>query len=194
VKSTKPPNLEFVYAALFAGKITEEEGKDLNPKFEPNKQYGNLQFGDKKNKKGSRYTQLQAYRTHYRGSASLVPSCTDIHSAVESNYITEEEGKDLNKNYNPEIYINLIQYRRMAKARSIKESGLGKTPSLVNVHRAYKEGYIQAEEAITLNSDYDLSNKYKIKYLNNSLKKQDSGYFMTLYYRNKNEGVIKNDR
>ena len=171
VKSNKPPLLKCIYAALYAGKIDEEEAKDLNPKFEPNKQYGKLK------KWGYKETQGACYRAIGRGVASLHPSCLEIHSAVQSGYITEEEGKDLNKFYKPEIAVNLIHYRKIVKAESIKKSGVGKTPSLINIHRAYLQGCIEAEEAIELNSGYDLSNKSKIRALDTNLEKQDSGYW-----------------
>jgi hypothetical protein len=176
VKSNKPPLLKCIYAALHAGKIDEEEAKDLHPRFEPNKQIGKLEKGGKYKR-----TQEYCYRQYGRGAAALSPSCTDIHFAVEGGYITEEEGRDLNKNYKPEIAINLVHYRKMVKAIIIKESGTGKTPSLINVHRAYKQGHIEYEEASALNSDYDLSNKIRIRDLDSNLKKQDSGYY-SIYY------------
>ena len=186
VKSTKPPNLEFVYAAIFAGKIEEEEAINLNPRFQPNKQYGNLRKG--------KYllTQGMTYKDHHRGVAPLVASCVDIHSAVEGGHITKEEGKELNKRYKPENKMWAKEYRTKAKARYIKESGIGKTPSLVNLHRAYLQGLITEEEAIALNSDYDLSNKNRLRNLNSNLKLRDSGYFTA--WEAKTKGVIKNDR
>jgi hypothetical protein len=183
VKSNKPPLLVCIYAALHAGKIDEEEAKELHPRFDPNRQIGRLERGKYKR------TQAMTYRPHYRGAASLAPSCTDIQFAVEGGYITEEEGKDLNKNYKPEIALNLVHYRKMVKAITIKESGVGKTPSLVNVHRAYKQGFIKEEEASALNSEYDLSNKNRIMNLDANLRKQDSGYYRD--WEVKNKGVIK---
>jgi hypothetical protein len=180
------PNLEFVYAALYAGKIEEEEAKELNPRFQPNKQYGKLAKGKYVN------TQGRLYRNHNKGVASLSPSCFEIHAAVEGGHITVEQGKDLNKRYNPEIPRNANRYRSVAKVKYIKESGVGKTPSLVNLHRAYLLGYITEEEATALNSGYDLSNKKRIRYLNSNLTFTDSGYFKV--WGEKNKGVIKNDR
>jgi hypothetical protein len=175
-KSNKPPRLGDVYAAVHSGKLEKEEAKDLHPRFDPEKQYGSLRFGPKAAKTGSKLTQADAYRVHYRGAAALTPSSTDIHSAVEGGHITKEEGEDLNKNYKPDVGKNAVHYRKMAKARKIKESGEGKTPSLVNVHRAHKQGHIQTEEAKNLNPQYDPSNKAKMKNLNSALGKQDSGY------------------
>jgi hypothetical protein len=189
VKSSKPPKLESVYAALHAGKIEQEEAKDLNPKFEPDKQYGQLRFGERQNKNGSKRTQGSSYRTHYRGAAALTPSSTDIHTAVEGGHITKEEGVDLNKNYKPDVGKNAIHYRKMEKARRIKESGEGKTPSLINVHRAYKQGHVEKEEAEALNPQYDLSNKAKIKDINSALGKQDSGYSRAYEAKKKNDNV-----
>jgi hypothetical protein len=180
------PNLEFVYAAVFAGKIEEEEAKELNPRFQPNKQYGKLAKGKYVN------TQERLYRDHVRGVAPLNPSCFEIHSAVEGGHITVEQGKDLNKRYNPEIPQNANRYRSVAKVKYIKESGVGKTPALVNLHRAYLLGYITEEEATALNSGYDLSNKKRIRYLNSNLTFTDSGYFTA--WEAKTKGVIKNDR
>lgn len=177
VNSTKPPKLEVVYAAVHAGKIEPEEAKDLNPKYQPEKQYGSLRFGPGQSKTGSKRTQLSSYRTHDRGAAPLTPSNTDIHIAIEDGHITKEEGEDLNKNYKPNDKDKALHYRKMAKARRIKESGEGKTPSLINVHRAIKQGHIQTEEAKNLNSKYDPSNIPKIKQINSALGKQDSGYY-----------------
>ena len=183
VRSSRPPILKCVYAAIYAGKIDEEEAKDLNPKFEPNKQYGKLKKYNYKETQGS------CYRTIGNGVASLTPSCLEIHSAVQGGHITEEEGRDLNKTYKPEIPTNLIHYRKIVKAQYIKESGIGKTPSLINLHRAYLQGYITEEEAIELNSGYDLSIKYMRKALDTNLQKQDTGY-----WKAKRRGVVKNDR
>jgi hypothetical protein len=190
VKSSKPPKLGAVYAAVHAGKIEHEEAKDLNPKYTPEKQYGKLVFGPKANKKGSKYTQGMHYRVHTEGAAALTPSSTDIHSAVEGGHITKEEGLALNKNYKPDVGKNAVHYRKMEKARRIQASGEGKTPSLVNVHRAVRQGHISSEEATSLNSKYEPNNKAQLKELTSNMGKQDRGYYRN-WEKNKNHNVGK---
>jgi hypothetical protein len=129
VKSNKPPRLEAVHAAVFANKINEEEAKDLNPKYDPNKAYG----------KG-KTTQAAAYATFSKGARGFTPSLTDVQRAVDEGHVTHNEARELNPKYR----------RYHGKVRPLE----GFTPKLPDVHEAVEGGHISKGEAIALNPDY----------------------------------------
>jgi hypothetical protein len=276
------PALRHVYAAREFNKITEEEAKNLNPYYDPNKKYGKDQKNSQKNQhrqfsegsgafrpnnsdvqlaydsghiddeqakdlnpgwsnnrdnfdfnrsflrskitptlknfrgidplpikvaeavKEKHITPEEANELHPNWDADhnrartnqkinkktgYIPSLQNIHAAVENRKITFEEATSLNSKYNPTNKKQGVHLKKYNKLKAIKASGEGKTPSLINVHRAYKQGHIQEDEATSLNPKYDLSNKAKIKDLNSALTKQDSGYNRAYEAKKKNSNV-----
>ena len=277
------PSLKHVYAAREFDKITEEEAKNLNSYYDPNKKYGKDQRNSQKNQhrqfsegsgafrannsdiqlaydaghinaeeakdlnpgwsnnkdnfsfersflrpkitptinnfkgidplpinvaeavKEKHISSEEANELHHNWDANhnrartnqktskktgYIPSLQDVHAAVDSRSITFEEATSLNTKYNPNNKKQGVNLRKYNKLKGIKASGEGKTPSLVNVHRASEQGHITSEEAVSLNPKYDPNNKSQLKSLTSNMGKQDSGYYRK-WEKNKGQTVGK---
>ena len=132
------PALHYVYAATEAGKISHEEGKELNSNYNPEKRYS---FDPKNNK-----TQRHQYRQYQLGAAGFKPTQSDTILAYKMGHITEEEAKDLNPTFKPDGPLKV----------DVKRSGLKNNPipHPASVAQAVVKGHINSEEADNLNPNW----------------------------------------
>lgn len=144
--SQKPPNLNLVYAAYFRGEVGHEEAVDLNPKFNPKKEYSQSP-GKKKN-------QESEYKIYKRGSGGLIPKLHDIHHARKTGKITAEEAVNLNPKYAKSAKDPKRRKSLTATHSSKKIREEGRTPSMMDIHSAVTGGHITREEGGNLNSSY----------------------------------------
>ena len=206
-------NQSDVHHAFKSGHINEEEARDLNPTFNasnPRVAYKRSNIAAplrptevaKAHKEGH-ITKEEADDLHpnwqqshnkaraskaFSSSHGKIPILQDLYKAHSAGHITPEEATDLNTNYKPTDKEQQKQLKRFNKNKDIKASGEGRTPSLVNVHRAVRQGHISSEEATSLNSKYEPNNKAQLRKLTSNMGKQDRGYYRN-WEKNKNHNV-----